>query len=136
VIRYDYDALPSAETTSGAGPGDRCRLPHYYADNHAGPWTWGSQLTQRQWRVTKVTTVAFEAHGGEARFAFGTLLPGDRLRYEATYWFGQGCDNEPNVCDRFVVLTGQLAGHCVSTRGVWEPDRSMLEPILGRRRPR
>jgi len=123
-----YDALPSAEAASGAGPGDRCRLSHFYADN-TEPWTWGAPLPQRLWRVTKGSTVAFEAHG-EARFAFGTLSPGDWLRYEATYWFGQGCDNEPNVCDRFVVLTGALAGHCVSTRGVWEPDRTMLEPVV------
>ena len=83
---------------------------------------------ERAWRVTTTCTVTFEAHR-EAQFAFGILSPGDRLRYEATYEFGQGCDNEPNICDRFVVLSGELAGHCVSTRGVWEPDRSMFEPV-------
>lgn len=133
MIRYDYEALPSADAVSRAGSGDRCRLSHFWADTNAEPWS-SDPLPQRLWRVTKESTVAFEAHGGEARFAFGTLSPGDRLRYEATYWFGQGCDNEPNICDRFVVLTGVLAGHCVSTRGVWEPDRSMLEPVVGRRR--
>lgn len=84
-------------------------------------------MPQRLWQVTKTMTVAFEAHQ-PARYASGTIRRGDRLRYETSYWFGQGCDNEPNIRERFVVLTGELAGHCVSTWSVWEPDRSMLEP--------
>jgi hypothetical protein len=114
----------STAALSLAGPGDRCALDH----NDADPWTWGQPLPQRYWRVTTECSVAFAPYE-PGRYAFGRLQPGDRLRYETTFWFEQGCCNEPHICDRFVVLSGALAGHCVSTRGMWEPDRSMLEPL-------
>jgi hypothetical protein len=82
------------------------------------------------WRVTKPFKVAFSPHRA-TNYASGHLAPGDLLRYEETSSYEQGCVNETQVAERFVVLSGSLAGHCVRTWGCWEPDRLCIEPVSG-----
>jgi hypothetical protein len=115
----------AAAEASLSGPGDRCRLPHNDGDQS----TFDASLA-RIWRVTKPLHLSFSTHRptdhGSAR-----LAPGDLLRYDDTSTFKQGCVHELQVTERFVVLTGTFAGHCVKTWGCWEPDRSSIEPMSG-----
>jgi hypothetical protein len=71
----------------------------------------------RVWRVVKPRSLSFSTHRPVGRGA-ARLAPGDLLRYEETSTYRQGCDNETNVIERFVVLSGAFGGHCVTTWGV------------------
>jgi hypothetical protein len=88
----------------------------------------GVAVASRAWRVTRRIRLADAHYDSAARQEWIDLRPGDLVRDDATTWFPQGCDNEPNVEDRLAVLSSQAVGLCAHW-ALWEPDRSSFEPV-------